>query len=353
MSGSRQTGLLARTLPCHDLEEGGLRLDVTALDRLMPLSLVVGRDGTIWRAAPLLRKLRPGIDFAGQGLFELFELRRPRGREDVSQLLATDSGHLSLAFRAGTRSHFKGIVVPLPCGTGALFNLSFGISVVEAVQAYDLTLSDFAATDLAVEMLYLVEAKSAAFAESKKLNQRLQGAKVAAEEQAFTDTLTGLKNRRALDHVLGRFMANGVPFGLMHLDLDFFKQVNDTYGHAAGDEVLQAVARILVSETRGNDMVARVGGDEFVLIFQTLVDLEKLTAIARRVIERLEEPVPFGSEVCRISGSIGIVTTLLCPDIGIAGLLRAADTALYASKRAGRRMVTVFDDTMTADTGDG
>jgi len=73
---------------------------------------------------------------------------------------------------------------------------------------------------------------------SRTLNQRLQGAKIAAEEQAFTDTLTGLKNRRALNLVLARLSEAKVPFTVMQLDLDYFKAVNDTYGHAAGDHVL-------------------------------------------------------------------------------------------------------------------
>ena len=133
-------------------------------------------------------------------------------------------------------------------------------------------------------MLYLIEAKSAAMTESRKLNTRLQGAKIAAEEQAYTDTLTGLKNRRAMDHVLSKFIDVGEKFGLMQVDLDFFKAVNDTMGHAAGDHVLLEVAKILVEETRNDDLVARVGGDEFVLLFHKLTDLEQLNDIANRII---------------------------------------------------------------------
>ncbi|MFV0361289.1 GGDEF domain-containing protein, partial [Tropicimonas sp.] len=257
-------------------------------------------------------------------------------------LLGADSGRLSLSFREGEEGTFKAVIVPLPCGAGALINLSFGIGVVDAVRDYSLTLSDFATTDLAVEMLYLVEAKSAALAASRKLNLRLQGARAAAEEQAYTDTLTGLKNRRAMDQVLRRLAANAVPFGLVHLDLDFFKSVNDSYGHAAGDEVLQAVARILISETRNTDTVARVGGDEFVLIFQELVDTDRLRAISERIIAQLEQPVPFGAASCRISGSIGIVTSAMHERAEADSLLRQADAALYASKHAGRGRVTVY-----------
>jgi GGDEF domain-containing protein len=132
--------------------------------------------------------------------------------------------------------------------------------VNEAVRRYGLTVADFAATDLTIEMLYLVEAKSAVMEELRHLNLRLHGAKAAAEEQALSDTLTGLCNRRALDLGLGALVQQGQTFGLMHLDLDYFKQVNDTHGHAAGDAVLRQVALVLREETRASDLVARVGG---------------------------------------------------------------------------------------------
>lgn len=130
---------------------------------------------------------------------------------------------------------------------------------MEGVQDYGLSSADFAATDLVIEMLFLVEAKSAAMDASRNLNNRLQGAKLAAEEQAATDTLTGLKSRRAADHILAAALAEDSEFSLMHLDLEFFKSVNDTQGDAAGDYVLQEVAKVMRAETRKVDMIARVG----------------------------------------------------------------------------------------------
>ena len=236
----------------------------------------------------------------------------------------------------GRRTSLKGVCTPLPGGEGAFINLSFGISVLEAVRDYDLTSADFSPTDLTIEMLYLVEAKSAAMEASRQLNTRLQGAKIAAEEQAFTDTLTGLKNRRAMDHVLGRLISSGREFALMHLDLDFFKQVNDTLGHAAGDAVLQQAARIMVECTRQSDTVVRVGGDEFVMILEGALDTERLAAIAKRLISKLEEPIPFGAEICRISASAGTTLSTWQTEPDAQQLLNQADLALYAAKRAGR-----------------
>ncbi|MFC6759321.1 GGDEF domain-containing protein [Sulfitobacter porphyrae] len=160
-----------------------------------------------------------------------------------------------------------------------IVNLSFGISIVDGVRDYALSNADFAATDLAIEMLYLIEAKTAAMDESRRLNLRLQGAKIAAEQEADTDALTGLGNRRALNNVLTRMVAGRVPFAVMQIDLDYFKSVNDTLGHAAGDHVLQTVAQIMVEETRNKDTVARVGGDEFTVVLVDVRDAD----ILRRV----------------------------------------------------------------------
>src|SRR5690606_16624789 len=118
-----------------------------------------------------------------------------------------------------------------------LIDLSFGIAVIEAVRRHDLTATDFAATDLAVEMLYLAEARAAVMRAALSLNDRLRAARREAEALAMRDTLTGLGNRRALDEALQRLIARREPFGLMHLHLDYFKDVNDTLGHAAGDAV--------------------------------------------------------------------------------------------------------------------
>lgn len=311
--------------------------DIAALlERLCPMFVLLDETGHIKNVGPTLKKLRPDQDMPGQRFLDLFELLRPRSVTTMPALLASAGAKLHLRFRDQPQTALKGLIVPLPGRQGAVVNLSFGISILDAVRDYALTSADFSGTDLAIELLYLVEAKSAAMEASRTLNLRLQGAMIAAEEQAFTDTLTGLKNRRAMDHILERLLKAGTPFALMHLDLDFFKSVNDTLGHAAGDHVLQQVARIMVEETRGDDTVARIGGDEFVLIFTLLQDRERLDSIARRLITRLEEPMPFGGDLCRISASIGTVLSsqVTQPDPGT--LLQSADLALYAAKRAGR-----------------
>jgi len=311
------------------------------LDLICPMHVILDDSGHIMHVGPTLQKLRPDAPLAGRRFLELFELCRPRAVTSMQGLLSAAGVKLHLRLRDTPRTALKGILVPV--NGGAILNLSFGISILDGVRDYALTSADFAATDLTIEMLYLVEAKSAAMEASRKLNQRLQGAMIAAEEQAFTDTLTGLKNRRAMDHILDRLLDAGQDFTLMHLDLDFFKAVNDTMGHAAGDHVLQKVARIMVEETRDEDTVARVGGDEFVLLFSRLLDRAKLETIANRIIAKLENPIPFEDEHCNISASIGTVLSTDYDTPSADKMMADADLALYASKHKGRACHTFFD----------
>lgn len=306
-----------------------------ALDCLMPMHLLLDRGGEIAHAGPTVGRLLGDTTAPGRPFFDVFEVRRPGGIDTAAALALAAGRPLTLRVRGSDGPFLTGLAQPATDG-GMIVNLSFGISVVEAVGRHDLHAGDFAATDPTVELLYLVEAKAAVLDEFHKLNQRLQGARIAAEEQAFTDTLTGLKNRRALEPVLARFARAGLPHALMHLDLDWFKQVNDTHGHAAGDHVLQRTAEILVAEIREDDTAVRMGGDEFLLIFPRLTRRDRLATLAERLLARLQQPMPFGDVLCRVSASIGIA---VCEPDGagdVARNLERVDAALYLSKRSGR-----------------
>lgn len=324
-----------------------------ALDRLMPMHVLVGPDERIVRTGPAWAKICPGLGAAGRPFFEMFEPRRALCKVGGMGRCSGNGGKLHLRLRDRFQTQLTGIAVPLPDRGGMLVNLSFGISVIDAVGRYDLAGSDFAATDLTLEMLYLVEAKSAALEESGRLNQRLDGARQAAEADAASDTLTGLANRRVLAQALQRLITRGVPFTLMHLDLDHFKAVNDRLGHAAGDYVLTEVARILGAVTRGGDVVARVGGDEFVLIFEGVTDRVKIETLAARLIRQLEAPLHYEGETVRISGSIGVVfsTDYDLPDC--ERMLLDADSALYVSKNRGRGRFSFFREDGKARKSDG
>lgn len=319
-----------------------LTLGSASAAQFMPMHLLIGDTGHILSIGPTLARLRPKSMLVGKRFLEVFEMRRPRrGMQDYSDLCSVAGQKLHLQFRDAPQTALKGMMAELPDGAGLLINLSFGISLVDAVRQYGLSNSDFAATDLAIELLYLFEAKTVVMNEMRRLNTRLQKAQESAQEQATTDALTGLRNRRAMDDLLCELVENRACFGLMHLDLDYFKSVNDTFGHAAGDAVLQAASTILREETREADTVARVGGDEFVLIFDRLVDENKLLKIAGRIVTRLEEPLLFHGQTCQISGSIGITTSQKYGELDADRMQSDADGALYESKRRGRACATM------------
>ncbi|MBV1867074.1 MAG: diguanylate cyclase [Marinosulfonomonas sp.] len=324
----------------------------TSADLLMPMHMVVGQTGHIVSVGSTLARLRPSTQLVGKRFLEVFEMRRPRRElKDFPDLCSVAGLKIHLQFRDAPQTPLKGMMAELRDGGGLLINLSFGISLVDAVRQYGLSNSDFAATDLAIELLYLFEAKTAVMNEMHGLNARLQTARQAAEAQASTDALTGLNNRRAMDDLLSDLVKNRASFGLMHLDLDYFKSVNDTFGHAAGDFVLQEASNILRQEVRENDTVARVGGDEFVLIFDRLTNEKKLLKIAGRIVTRLEEPVCFQDQICRISGSIGITTSKKYGKLDADRMQSDADGALYESKRRGRACATMAVPAVTGGAG--
>ncbi|MCV3271207.1 GGDEF domain-containing protein [Roseobacter sinensis] len=321
------------------------------LNVMCPMHLILDRDGLILFAGPTAQKLLPDQSMIGRRFLELFDIKRPREISTPEALRETAGIKLHLQFRRPPHRDLKAVLMEGPETGQMIINLSFGISVVDAVQDYKLTAADFAPTDLTIEMLYLVEAKSAAMEASRQLNRRLQGARVAAEEQALSDTLTGLRNRRGMDRMLADLIANGEDFALMHMDLDYFKAVNDTMGHAAGDYVLQQVARIMLNEVRSHDTVARVGGDEFVLLLRSVDRPKVIDQIATRIIARVSEPILFEGQICNVSSSAGTTLSRHYEVVTADQLLGDADVALYESKSRGRRQHTFFSEDLRDQSG--
>ncbi|MEG9438203.1 EAL domain-containing protein [Edaphobacter sp. HDX4] len=177
--------------------------------------------------------------------------------------------------------------------------------------------------------------------------------RVAAEqhvrELAFQDALTGLPNRRQFDQALRAAVSSPPREGAVHavflLDLNGFKQINDTHGHGRGDEVLVITAQRLLSAMRDGDLVARIGGDEFAILAQHLTSAEAATSVALRVIEALAPPIQVGPTVHHVGSGIGIA---LFPDdaVGTDQLLRKADLALYRAKEERRSAVRFFEEEM-------
>lgn len=321
------------------LHPQGFHLGAEALAALMPMYLWLDSAARVRGMGPTLEKIL-GRSALGADLHEIFKLRRPRRAASAFDLVKPQ--RLRLSLRAPPGTIFKGVAVPLIAEGGVVLNLSFGHAVRNAVRDHALSDTDFAVTDLAIELLYLAEAKTAVMAEVNKMAARLQGDKARAEEQALTDALTGLGNRRAMGQALATLMNERRGFALIQLDLDYFKEVNDTLGHAAGDHVLSEVSAMLQSCVRGADLVARVGGDEFVLVLAGVCDTAPVERVGRHILDRMQHPILFEGQPCRVAVSMG--AAVAPPGINNAAqvdeLMAQADRALYAAKRAGRARLT-------------
>ena len=163
-------------------------------------------------------------------------------------------------------------------------------------------------------------------------------------ELALVDPLTGLNNRRFLENHLATMLDNArmrrAPLTLMILDIDHFKQVNDTYGHDAGDEVLKGFADRLRGVVRGGDLLCRLGGEEFVIVMPG-VDVAAAARIAERARLAIEEePFVIDPATGAISVTVSIGVAGHAPDDDAAALYRRADRALYRSKAEGRNRVS-------------
>jgi diguanylate cyclase (GGDEF)-like protein len=168
--------------------------------------------------------------------------------------------------------------------------------------------------------------------------EALQETRNQLEALARIDTLTGLPNRRQFDERISQLVLRnrrrGDPLALLYVDVDYFKAVNDQFGHPAGDEVLRMFARRLSGCVRASDMVARVGGDEFAVLVDDARLPEAAAVIAQKIIAAMRHPITITGQTIVATASIGVAycsartsEKLLCA---------AADSALYVAKAAGR-----------------
>ena len=172
-----------------------------------------------------------------------------------------------------------------------------------------------------------------------------------AEHRALHDPLTGLPNRRLLvdrlEHALNRAQRHEGIAGVLFCDLDHFKEINDSFGHAAGDRALEEVARRLEQSLRDGDTVARVGGDEFVIVLEDLPNADDAIVCAERVRSFLSVPITFEDHEIPLACSIGIALSG-GDDDRVEALLSYADDALYRAKQEGRDQIAVGSMTTRA-----
>lgn len=176
--------------------------------------------------------------------------------------------------------------------------------------------------------------------ERKKYEEKIQ-------QMAFHDSLTGLPNRKLFSDRLGIVLAqakrNKKKVGIVMLDLDNFKDVNDTLGHDVGDILLKAVAERLSGTLRKSDTVARFGGDEFVLIFPDMEVIEEAIQVVQKIIDRFHKPFLIDTHQLVVTTSIGIA---VYPNDGMDEeiLMKNADIAMYQAKQAGRARYQLYKE---------
>ena len=180
-------------------------------------------------------------------------------------------------------------------------------------------------------------------------NRALEDARRTMEHNSLHDALTRLPNRRFLDQQLALAGDRGHPLTLLHIDLDRFKDINDTLGHAAGDQVLKQAAGVLRAHVPAEDFIARIGGDEFVLLSHRDPAAADFPALSARLVEAISEPMAIAGHDCRIGASIGIATRNDAEETA-EQLLVNADLALYEAKRRGRNRVEAFNDDLRQRT---
>jgi diguanylate cyclase (GGDEF)-like protein/PAS domain S-box-containing protein len=181
---------------------------------------------------------------------------------------------------------------------------------------------------------------------AEKTSREIEAAKLSVEHTAIHDALTGLPNRRHLDNVLRTIdetkdKDNACCVALMHVDLDRFKQINDTLGHLAGDAILCHVSKVLTNAVGGKGVVCRSGGDEFQIVLQDTIGQQPLSMLASLIVRELSKPVIYNGHECLYGASIGIAIQDQTTDSARA-LLINADIALYQAKSEGRNRFCFF-----------
>ena len=210
---------------------------------------------------------------------------------------------------------------------------------------------------LSQAMRHMLEAEVGHVRALEKMNDELE-AKVAertAELHALAmhDTLTGLPNRRALMHMLPQALKRAARLrrscAVLFLDLDGFKAVNDSFGHEEGDELLRQVGARILASVRKTDMVARLAGDEFVVILEMLPSPADAEATANKILPHLRHPFALARNIVTVSSSIGVAVFMPDDTPDMAALLARADQAMYLAKGRGKNAIALAPLAREAD----
>ena len=289
--------------------------NASVLDNAAEGIMVVGEDGRISFANPAMAQMLQGAvsDLVGSDMLSYLVSPEVTCEWRMSEFYRHWRRHEAYRLHEASLRTLNGSLVPVALSCSPLPRLQHAMVVM--------------ALDMSVV---------------RHLHQQL-------ESQAITDALTGLLNRRgfyqALEAALSRIQRSGQRLAVLYLDLDGFKRINDSLGHAAGDELLKRVGEQLKASLRPYDRLARMGGDEFTALLDSLEHPEDAARIAEKLIEQVSIRYTLDGVDVTLGASVGIACFPECGQT-VEGLLRAADMAMYEAKRTGRQQYRFFSPEM-------
>jgi len=325
------------------------------LQKLMPFHIVFSQNNTVVEVSPSLQKIASAICI-GDNVTKWLSLP-----QDI--LLEKNFGHHSIkTLKVDMKSpHIKAIrceMFPLELATptnqarhekkedDAYYFLNFGANPYFIANANDfgLTRQDFPHSGPSIEWLYLSKVQETLYDQSLSNIDKLHNSQKTVRQQALYDALTGLYNRHGFDDIMNNLSARRYDdqIGLLQMDLDRFKPINDTYGHEIGDKVLKTVATRIQASLRRDDLAIRLGGDEFLIIIPRHITPPQLKTIADRLIKALSEPITIDTLRLDIGASLGGGIIAFKKD-QIHDHLAKADQALYEAKKNGRGNFVLTD----------
>lgn len=315
---------------------------------LFPFRLILdlGSEARIAEAGDTLENWL-GLPLAGRRFDECFAIRRPAVSALDAESLLNKRKSVFVLDALGTQHQLRGQMVI--DSDRALFVGSPVLSTTTSIDELGLTMADFAPHDATLDMVVLQRFAQMQLADLQQRAVELEKAvsdRDRFSHRATTDSLTGLSNRRAFWESCRSALDTGLRLGLLFIDVDRFKSVNDHFGHGAGDAVLCTIADRLKNTVRIEDLVARLGGDEFAVL---LVDADGPTVddVVARLSKAIDPPINVDGNAIETSISIGVVTDAAGKSVD--QLVQDADTAMYEGRQNGRGKVTWFADHMRAE----